>query len=109
MKLQARAYFDEAKWLNQQQIPTVEEYLSVALPSSGYIMLATISFLGMGDITTEHAFKWSLSNHAKAIRASTIISRLTNGIVTHKVNNIFEVVNLNETNINKGENFSKLK
>ncbi|XP_031372095.1 (-)-germacrene D synthase-like isoform X1 [Punica granatum] len=36
MKMQARAYFDEAKWLNQPQyIPTVEEYMSVAVVSSG--------------------------------------------------------------------------
>ncbi|PKI66074.1 hypothetical protein CRG98_013569 [Punica granatum] len=84
IKMQARAYFDESKWLNQPQIPTMEDYMSVALITSGYIMLTTISFLGMGDIATKRAFEWSLSNPNKFIRASTIIGRLTDDIVTHK-------------------------
>lgn len=30
------------------QIPTVEEFISVALTSSGHVLLTTVSFLGMG-------------------------------------------------------------
>ncbi|KAL6311211.1 hypothetical protein AAG906_000480 [Vitis piasezkii] len=47
MKNQVRAYFAEAKWFHEQHIPTMEEYMSVALSSSGYSLLATSSFIGM--------------------------------------------------------------
>lgn len=85
MKMQARAYFDEAKWLNGLQMPTVEEYMSVAVVSSGYVMLVPISFLGMGQLATEQAFEWSLSNPNKIVRASAVIARLMDDIVSHKV------------------------
>ncbi|KAK4760026.1 hypothetical protein SAY87_023157 [Trapa incisa] len=84
MKLQASAYFEEYKWLNEKKIPTVEEYLSVAQLTIGNIFLMIISLLGMGDLTTEHAFKWSISSQNDAMRASEVICRLTNDIITNK-------------------------
>ncbi|RVW14961.1 Retrovirus-related Pol polyprotein from transposon TNT 1-94 [Vitis vinifera] len=41
MKNQVRAYYEEAKWLQVQQVPTMEEYMPVALVTSAYSMLAT--------------------------------------------------------------------
>ncbi|KAM4103192.1 hypothetical protein ACJW30_06G060600 [Castanea mollissima] len=83
MKLLVRAYFDEAKWFHQNYIPTMEEYMHIALKTSGYPMLTTISFLGMGDIVTKEAFDWIFSN-PKIITASSVISRLMDDMKSHK-------------------------
>ena len=84
MKNQVRAYHEEAKWLQVQQIPTMEEYMSVALVTSAYSMLATTSFVGMGDAVTEETFDWVFSQ-PKIVRASAIICRLMDDMVSHKV------------------------
>ena len=86
MKLLVRAYFDEAKWFHQNYIPTMEEYMNLALRTSGYSMLTTMSFLGMGDIVTKEAFDWSFRN-PKIITASSVICRLVDDMRSHKVYN----------------------
>ncbi|XP_030931548.1 (-)-germacrene D synthase-like [Quercus lobata] len=83
MKLLVRAYFDEAKWFHQNYIPTMEEYMNLALRTSGYPMLTTVSFLGMGDIVTKEAFDWSFRN-PKIITASSVICRLVDDMRSHK-------------------------
>ncbi|GMY31546.1 sesquiterpene synthase 2-like, partial [Fagus crenata] len=83
MKLLVRAYFDEGKWFHQDYVPTMEEYMHVALKSSGYPMLTAVSFLGMGDIVTKEAFDWIFSN-PKIITASSVIGRLMDDIQSHK-------------------------
>ncbi|KAK4539106.1 hypothetical protein RGQ29_031971 [Quercus rubra] len=83
MKRLVRAYFDEAKWFYQNYIPTMEEYMHVALKSSGLPMLTTISFVGMGDIVTKEAFDWTFSN-PKIITASSVIGRLMDDMKSHK-------------------------
>nr|POE44558.1 beta-caryophyllene synthase [Quercus suber] len=83
MKLLVRAYFDEAKWFHQNYIPTMEEYMHIALKTSGYPMLTAISFLGMGDIVTKEAFDWIFSN-PKIITASSVIGRLMDDMKSHK-------------------------
>ncbi|XP_050247221.1 sesquiterpene synthase 2-like [Quercus robur] len=83
MKRLVRAYFEEAKWFHQNYIPTMEEYMHVALKTSGYPMLTAISFLGMGDIVTKEAFDWIFSN-PKIITASSVIGRLMDDMKSHK-------------------------
>ncbi|KAM3744344.1 hypothetical protein ACB098_06G046100 [Castanea mollissima] len=83
MKLLVQAYFDEAKWFFQNYIPTMEEYMNLALKTSGYPMLTTVSFLGMGDIVTKQAFNWIFST-PKIITASSLIGRLMDDIRSHK-------------------------
>ena len=86
MKNQVEAYFLESKWFHEKYIPTMEEYMPLALATSGYKMLATAALVGMGDIVTEDSFKWLFSG-PKMVTASQIIGRLINDIVTHKVRN----------------------
>ena len=50
MKNQVRAYYEEAKWLQGQQIPAMEEYMPVALVTSAYSMLATTSLIGIWEM-----------------------------------------------------------
>nr|WBW04474.1 terpene synthase [Ficus esquiroliana] len=83
MKRQIRAYFQEAKWFHHKYIPTLEEYMPLALVTCGYAMLATTSFVGMGDIVTKDSFEWSFSN-PKMVSASAVVCRLMSDIVSHK-------------------------
>jgi hypothetical protein len=84
MKNQVRAYFHEAKWFHKKHIPTMEEYMPIALVTCGYSALATTSFIGMGDIVTEDSFEWLL-NDPNTVRASEVICRLMDDIVSHEV------------------------
>ena len=84
MKRQIRAYFQEAKWFHHNYIPTLEEYMRVALVSIGYSLLATTSFVAMGDIVTKDSFEWLFSN-PKMVSASAVVGRLMDDIVSHEV------------------------
>ncbi|KAM7469406.1 hypothetical protein LguiA_007589 [Lonicera macranthoides] len=83
MKELAKAYFQEAKWYNEGYVPTMEEYMKIALVSCGYKMLATTSFVGMGVLVTKETLDW-VSNDPLIVRASTVICRLTNDMVGHQ-------------------------
>ncbi|XP_048420081.1 (-)-alpha-pinene synthase-like isoform X2 [Pyrus x bretschneideri] len=82
-KVVAHAYFDEARWLREQCIPSMEEYMHVATASVGNSLLSTVCLVGMGDIVTNDVFQW-LSNNPKILRASNIIFRLMDDIAGHK-------------------------
>ncbi|WKA11631.1 hypothetical protein VitviT2T_029111 [Vitis vinifera] len=83
MKNSVRAYFNEAKWLHGEYVPTVEEYMGVALVSCDVPMFTIISFVGMGFIATKEAFDWVL-NGPKIVRACSTIIRLMDDMASHK-------------------------
>ncbi|KAL9366365.1 hypothetical protein Peur_037564 [Populus x canadensis] len=83
MKNLVRAYYLESKWFHQKHTPTMEEYMAVALVTSGYAMLAATSFVGMGHVVTKDSFDW-LFRGPKILKASEIICRLMDDIVSHK-------------------------
>lgn len=74
MKKLTRAYFEEAKWLFNNHIPTLDEYMKVGVVSAGYMMLTTTSLVGMGDVVAKEDFKW-ISSEPLLVRASAIIGR----------------------------------
>ncbi|KAL7249409.1 hypothetical protein ACSBR1_011576 [Camellia fascicularis] len=55
----------------------------MALVTSCCYMVATTSFVGMGDIVTEEAFDW-ISNDPIIVKASAIICRLMNDIASNE-------------------------
>lgn len=77
-------YFAEAKWYFEGYTPTLDEYMRVALVSSGAAMLATSSFVGMGDVVTKQAFDWVITE-PKIITASNVVVRLMDDITSHEV------------------------
>ncbi|KAL8111154.1 sesquiterpene synthase Cop-like [Apium graveolens] len=79
----AKAYLDEAKWFKEGYFPTTEEYMNVALVSSGYGMMAANSFVGAGDVSTREAFQW-VSNDPLIVRASSLIARLCDDMTGHE-------------------------
>ncbi|KAF7141749.1 hypothetical protein RHSIM_Rhsim06G0190500 [Rhododendron simsii] len=84
MKNLVKAYFEEAKWYHEGYVPSMEEYMRVALPTSGYKMVATTSLVGMGDLVTEEGFKW-LSSDPLILEAASVICRLMDDMASHKV------------------------
>ncbi|KAG5255117.1 (-)-germacrene synthase [Salix suchowensis] len=84
MKNQVRAYYLESIWFHQKHTPTMEEYMAVAMVSSGYAVLAATSFIGMGYVVTKDSFEWLFSG-PKILKASEIIARLMDDIVSHKL------------------------
>ncbi|KAI4317442.1 hypothetical protein L6164_025309 [Bauhinia variegata] len=83
MKKVVQAQFTEAKWFHRKYIPTIEEYMSIASLSSGYSMLATTSFIGMGNTATEEIFKW-IKDDPKIMNAAAVICRLMDDIVSNE-------------------------
>ncbi|KAF7129345.1 hypothetical protein RHSIM_Rhsim10G0194800 [Rhododendron simsii] len=79
-----RAYLEEAKWCHEGYVPSIEEYMRVALVTCGYKMLATTSLVGMGDLVTEEGFKW-VSSDPLILEAASVICRLMDDMVGHKV------------------------
>lgn len=86
MKILAKLYFLEAKWLHGHDIPPVEEYMDVALMTCGYPMLIMSTFVVMGDIVTKEILD-RVFTLPKIVKASAMICRLMDDIVGHKVFN----------------------
>lgn len=84
LKQLARSYLDEAKWCNEGYVPSIEEYLKVALITAGFILLGTTSFVGMDEVASREAFDW-VTNNPLMIRAASMICRLTDDMVGHEV------------------------
>jgi len=86
MKKLTRAYFEEAKWSHSASyIPTFEEYMKVALDSSGYMMAATTSLVGIGDnLINKNVMDW-VTHEPLIVQASTVIARLMDDMAGHEV------------------------
>lgn len=78
------SYLKEAKWANEEYIPTVEEHKEVSIVSSGYKYSLVASFAAMGDAITDETFKWALTMPPVA-KACCMLCRIMDDIVTHKV------------------------
>ncbi|PWA76613.1 E-beta-farnesene synthase 2 [Artemisia annua] len=78
-----RNYLVEAKWLKEGCIPTLEECISVSMVTSTYGLIIARSYVGRGDIVTEESFKW-VSRYPPIVKASCVILRLMDDIVSHK-------------------------
>ena len=87
----------EAKWLNEGYKLTIEEHASIAFSSGGGDVLVVSCFLGMGDVVTNEAIKWALTN-PPLFKDASIIGRLINDIAGHKVHSF--AANIHSIDIN---------
>ncbi|KAF7851625.1 hypothetical protein BT93_L3450 [Corymbia citriodora subsp. variegata] len=71
-KKQARGYFDEAKWFHTGYTPTLEEYMPLALLTTGYEALSITALVGMDDVVTRDAFEGCLFEQKKGHIASAV-------------------------------------
>ncbi|KAL6205615.1 hypothetical protein ACLB2K_022872 [Fragaria x ananassa] len=79
LKNQARDYLVEAKWLQEECTPSMEEYMPVRTRSAGSCMTIVLSLLGMNDNIPKETFEWILK-YPKIIRAASLIFRLMDDI-----------------------------
>ncbi|CAL5363628.1 unnamed protein product [Camellia sinensis] len=79
-----RVYFEETKWFHQVYVPSIEDYMRVALVTCGYTMLTTTSFVGKGKVVSKEAFDW-VSSDPLIVQASSVVCRLMDDMVGHKV------------------------
>ncbi|KAL9232393.1 hypothetical protein vseg_007508 [Gypsophila vaccaria] len=84
MKRQVKAYLEEAKWLVIKKVPTVEEYMSVAITSTGYPLMAVVSLVGMREVATNDAFLWLISEPV-ALQSVYRLCRVMDDIVSHQL------------------------
>lgn len=78
-----RAYLLEARWLNNNYVPTMEEYLVNGYVTSVYPVLTAISFLGLGELASKKAFEWLLTE-PKILQGAAFIGRLMDDLVSNK-------------------------
>ncbi|KAE8704277.1 putative Terpene synthase 21 [Hibiscus syriacus] len=76
-------YQAEVKWYHDGYVPIFGEYMSVAMKTSTFDPLITISFIGMGKIAGIETFEWQ-RNDPKIMQALNVIGRLMDDIVSHK-------------------------
>lgn len=80
-----KCYYDEVKWRDEGYTPaTIEEHLQISVPSSACMHVPCLAFVLMGDVAKKHAIEWAFT-YPKIIRASCIIGRLANDIMSHEV------------------------
>jgi (-)-germacrene D synthase len=84
-KVQVRAYIQEAKWFKQKYTPTMDEYMAIELDTS-FLPFSTMTFVGR-DIVTMDSMDWVLSD-PKIVKATSVIGRILNDLVGHKVRHI---------------------
>ncbi|KAL2496217.1 Alpha-humulene/(-)-(E)-beta-caryophyllene synthase [Forsythia ovata] len=110
MKKLVRAYFEEAKWTYNGYVPTIEEYMEVALVSCAYMMLSTTSLVGMGELATKEAFDW-ISSEPLFVRASAIVCRLMDDMVGHGFEQKISIVEcyMNQKSASKEEAFAEFQ
>ncbi|CAA7056029.1 unnamed protein product [Microthlaspi erraticum] len=77
----AKSYLQEAKWLNEDCVATFEEYKENGVYSASYLVMLTVTFLGMVDEGTLDVFKW-LSTFPPLLATSALIGRLCGDIAS---------------------------
>ncbi|KAG6407008.1 hypothetical protein SASPL_129988 [Salvia splendens] len=80
MKKLVLVYFEETKWLFNNYVPTMEEYMKVSIPSCAYMSISTASLVGMGDQVSKEDFDW-ITNEPLILVASSTICRLMDDLV----------------------------
>ncbi|MED6186493.1 hypothetical protein PIB30_067180 [Stylosanthes scabra] len=78
----AEAYLVEAKWCNEDYVPTYDEYKVNGTMSSS-LQLHIVAFVGLGEFATKQVFDWIFSNPT-IIKAVSLIGRLKDDLASHK-------------------------
>ena len=79
-----QGFITEARWLNENYIPTIEEYMHKSTKSCAYTLLILTSYIGMRENTTENIFNW-VTNAPKIVSAAANLCRLMDEIVSSEV------------------------
>ncbi|KAL0399290.1 UNVERIFIED_CONTAM: Beta-caryophyllene synthase [Sesamum radiatum] len=103
-------YFEEAKWLYNTHIPTLQEYMKVAIVSAGYMMVASTSLVGMGNLVTREDCDW-VSGEPVIVEASSIVARLMDDMAGHGLETKISAVGcyMNQNGASREEAFEEFQ
>ncbi|XLS68731.1 hypothetical protein HN51_019754 [Arachis hypogaea] len=79
----AEAYLLEAKWCNEDYVPTYDEYKDNGAISSS-LPLHIVAFVGLGEFATKEVFDWIFSDPTTIIKAVSLVGRLKDDLASHK-------------------------
>ncbi|KAH6781400.1 hypothetical protein C2S51_006693 [Perilla frutescens var. frutescens] len=110
MKMLARAYYVEAKWSFSKYKPTMEEYMKVALVSSGYMMMTINALTVIEASITNEEFDWVFSE-PPMLRASLIITRLMDDLAGYGFEEKHSAIHyyMNQKGVSEAEAFTDLR
>ncbi|KAL0362766.1 UNVERIFIED_CONTAM: Germacrene-D synthase [Sesamum calycinum] len=110
MKKLTRAFLQEAEWVYSKYMATVEEYMEVALVTTGHAMMATLSLLGVRNTVTKEDLEW-ITSKPLIVQASAIICRLMDDIVGFGFEKKYTAVHcyMNQTGASKMDTFAELR
>nr|E2E2N5.1 RecName: Full=(E)-beta-caryophyllene synthase; AltName: Full=Alpha-humulene synthase; AltName: Full=Terpene synthase 6; Short=OvTPS6 [Origanum vulgare]ADK73616.1 terpene synthase 6 [Origanum vulgare] len=110
MKRLAEVYFQEAQWFFSKYKPTMQEYMKVALLSSGYMMMTINSLAVIKDPITKKEFDWVVSE-PPILKSSSIITRLMDDLAGYGSEEKHSAVHLymNEKGVSEEEAFQELR
>nr|XP_029118060.1 alpha-humulene synthase isoform X2 [Elaeis guineensis] len=77
----SRACLEEAKWRDEDYVPSLKEHLTVSLISCCYAALSCASFVGMGEEATKEAFDW-VTSFPRIIKSICSICRFLDDVVS---------------------------
>ncbi|KAL6649980.1 hypothetical protein ACP70R_014204 [Stipagrostis hirtigluma subsp. patula] len=81
--LLSKYYLQQAKWSNENYVPSFKDQADVSTMSSGAPMLAVVTLMAAGDKATKEAFEWA-SSVPDMVHAGGEIGRFLNDIPTYK-------------------------
>ncbi|KAH6822778.1 hypothetical protein C2S53_017074, partial [Perilla frutescens var. hirtella] len=110
MKTLVRSYFEEAKWSFSKYKPTMEEYMKVALVSSGSMIMIINGLTVIEDPITNEEFDWVLSE-PPMLRASAIITRLMDDLAGYEFEEKQSAVHyyMNQNGVSEAEAVTDLR
>ncbi|XVE81278.1 hypothetical protein DITRI_Ditri15bG0051000 [Diplodiscus trichospermus] len=82
-------YLSEVKWRTDSHVPTFHDYMTVAMKTSTYDPVITISFIGMGTAAGLEAFEW-LQSEPRFMTTINIIGRIMDDIASHEFEQLRE-------------------
>ncbi|KAL6649982.1 hypothetical protein ACP70R_014206 [Stipagrostis hirtigluma subsp. patula] len=82
-KLLSKYYLQQAKWSNENYMPSFKDHVDVSTMSSGAPMLTVATLMVAGDKATKEAFEWA-SSVPDMVHAGGEIGRFLNDIPTYK-------------------------
>ncbi|CAN0903622.1 Probable terpene synthase 3 [Linum grandiflorum] len=82
-KNMVKLYLEEARWLANSYVPTLDEYRKVSSLSTVYQGMVCAAVCGLGELATKQVFDWIFTD-PKILLASSDHCRLMDDIVTHE-------------------------
>jgi hypothetical protein len=83
-QLQSKTSIQQAKWLNENCMPSFKEQIDVAIMATASQFFFLMALMGAGQVVNNEAFEWA-HNMPDMSHATAEIGRFINDIAAYKV------------------------